>query len=311
VPAPRIPLPADVIEYVRKVFVAADDSLAARMERQPSVHEEMLDLAFIDAVATNCGPHKTVSDTVVDIDIHFVGGGWHYDRWEVADVGLIVTFRRLGEVLRTKVLLLQSKRLYPREAEFVEGHGLARPGGFGYLARPGLSDVRQQRLFRFDHECRYRALQIGDNQWSVIADYESRYGIPVHYLLYHPGTLPYQVTVPVQLPLPPRPPTQVGSRVLPATLMRARTTQFPRNYAPSVADLAEGRDSPGASLPDFMADEVLACNEGYIPDNFELDAGINRIFNQRTGPIAAAILVDIDLPADVEQQEPLAPQPRP
>src|SRR5687768_15019105 len=128
-----IPLPADVVDYIRGIFCVADECLAGRLERQPNVHEELLDMTFVDSVAMNSGPHRTQSDTVVDIDIHFVGGGWHYERWEVADIGLIVRFRRLGELLRTKIVLLQSKRLYPRESEFVEAHGLARPGGFGYL----------------------------------------------------------------------------------------------------------------------------------------------------------------------------------
>ena len=122
---PPIPLPADVIDYIRQVFLVADDTLATRLERQPNVHEELLDLAFVDSVAMNSGPYKTQSDTVVDIDIHFIGGGWHYERWEVADIGLIVTFRRLGEILRTKIILLQSKRLYPPRIRLRRG---TRPG---------------------------------------------------------------------------------------------------------------------------------------------------------------------------------------
>lgn len=294
---PPIPLPADVIDYIRQVFSVADDTLATRLERQPKVHEELLDLAFVDSVAMNSGPHKTQSDTVVDIDIHFVGGGWHYDRWEVADVGLIVTFRRLGEILRTKIILLQSKRLYPRESDFVEAHGLARPGGFGYLARPHVVPIQQPRLFRFDDDCRYRALQIGDRQWAVIAEYESKYGIPVHYLLYHPGAVPCEVEVPIQLPLSYSPPTTAGTRVLPATLMRAATTEFARNYSPAYRDLAGKAAAPGIWLPEFIVNGVLGCAEGYIPDDFATDEGVNRVFNLRSGPISAAILIDIDLPA--------------
>lgn len=298
---PPIALPKDVIDYIADIFLATDNQLAERMERQPNVHEEMLDMTFIDSVAMNSGPHRTQSDTVVDIDIHFVGGGWHYERWEVADIGFIVTFRRLGTILRTKVVLLQSKRIYPRESEFVEAHGLARPGGFGYLVRPDGPAIQQQRLFRFDQDCRYKALQVGDNQWAVIADYEAKYGIPVHYMLYHPGHVPTQVTVPVEVPLSTRPPVAVGTTIMPAGLLRAGTTQFPRNYAPSFQDLAKGATYPGTRLAGFILDDVLGCKEGYVPENFNGDAGINRIFNLRSGPIAAAILLDIDLPETVEQ----------
>ncbi len=171
-PIETIDLPGDVIEYIRTVFASAHDGVAARLEGQPNVHEEALDMALISFISTSCGPHRTASDTVVDIDVHFVGGGWHIKRWEVADIGLLIIFRRRGQVLRRKVVLLQSKRLYPREVEFVETHGLAWPGGFGSLARmaDGDGDIRALRTFRFDEECRYKALQLGDIQWQKRAD---------------------------------------------------------------------------------------------------------------------------------------------
>ncbi len=259
-------------------------------------------MALVEFISMHSGLHRTPSDTVVDIDVHFVGGGWHLERWEVADLGLLVTFRRLGQVLRRKVVLLQSKRLYPREVEFVETHGLARPGGFGHLVRiVDDIDIRAPRTFRFDNECRYRALQLGDDQWRTIADYESQFGIPIHYLLYHPAHLPVQVDVPIQLPLAERPHTEVGARILPAPLLRASTTQFARNYAPSYNDLLAGGATLGEALPSFVADEVLGCREGYVPgDPFIDDPGVNRVFNLRGAPIAAAIAIYIDLPESVE-----------
>lgn len=68
-PLAPISLPADVIDYLRGIFVEADDKLTKRLELQPNVHEESLDLAFIDAVAQHIGPYITRSDTVVTIDI--------------------------------------------------------------------------------------------------------------------------------------------------------------------------------------------------------------------------------------------------
>jgi hypothetical protein len=46
---------------------------------------------------------------------------------------------------------------------------------------------------------------------------------------------------------------------------------------------------------------VLRCTEGYVPDDFASDPGVDRIFNLRSRPISAAILIEIDLPADVDQ----------
>jgi len=70
-----IALPQDVLDYIRTVFTVADDRLAAKLENIPTLHEEFLDLSLIEALSDYAVPHRTKSDTVVDIDIHFVGGG--------------------------------------------------------------------------------------------------------------------------------------------------------------------------------------------------------------------------------------------
>ena len=177
---------------------------------------------------------------------------------------------------------------------------MAWPGqaGLAIFARRNTPDIRTPRSFRFDTECCYRALQVGDQQWAVIAGAESKYGIPVHYLLYHPGQMPSETVVPVELPLPERLLPAVGSRVMPAVLVRAETADRTRNYAPwFYRNLAGPASStPGHPLPDFMVDDVLGCREGYVPEDFDHDQGVNRIFNLRTAPISAAIVIDIDLP---------------
>jgi hypothetical protein len=83
---------------------------------------------------------------------------------------------------------------------------------------------------------------------------------------------------------------------MPAVLVRAETADRTRNYAPSFRDLAGSAAAPGTPLPDFMVDDVLGCREGYVPEDFDHDEGVNRIFNLRNAPISAAIVIDIDLP---------------
>jgi hypothetical protein len=292
-----IPLAPDVVAYIRAVFDLANERVTARLDRMPTTHEETLDFAVIDALAEARGPHLAPSGTVVDIDAHFVGGGWHWNRWEIADLGLIVNFRRADTLLRTKVVLLQSKRLYPREAEFTEDLGLTRPGGFGSLMQQSLPATIGPRVFRFDTTCRYRALQVGDDQWQAIAKYESEFGLPVHYMLYHPRSIPSEAAIPVVLPVAPSgDPIVVGIRVLSAAFMRSLTGTFSRNYAPAFGELCSDQVQPGTRLPDFMVDEVLTCREGYVADDGIQNPGLQRVFNQRTAPIAAAIRIDINLP---------------
>jgi hypothetical protein len=293
----HIELEPQVLEYIREVLDQANARVTSRLDRMPTTHEESLDFALIDALSEAHGPHITTQGTVVDIDAHFVGGGWHWERWEIADIGLIVTFRRAGSLLRTKVVLLQSKRLYPREAEFTEDLGLTRPGGFGSLMIPSLPATLGERTFRFDGSCRYKALQVGDDQWQAIARYESQYGLPVHYLLYHPRSVPAESTIPVTVPLVQQQDAiSVGARALPASTMQALTTSFPRNYAPAYDEIRDGSAAPGAGLPDFMIDEVLACRAGYVVEDGIENPGLQRVFNQRAAPIAAAVRIDINLP---------------
>ncbi|MFC8718047.1 hypothetical protein [Kitasatospora sp. NPDC057198] len=262
------------------------------------MHEEALDLAFVDAVAEAQGPHLTTSGTIVDIDIHFVGGGGHWEqRWEVADIGFIVNFRRSGTLLRTKVVLLQSKRLYPREAEFTEYKGVVRPGGFGSLMQPSLPATLGPRTFRFDESCHYKALQVGDRQWQSISQYENSYGLPVHYMLYHPHSMPTEASIPVVVPLgAPSGPAKVGVRVLPAGCLRNLTSDFARNRAPSYRDLQNEYGEVGIRLPQFVVDRVLSCFEGYVVDDGDENEGLRRVFNLRSAPIAAAVRIDINIP---------------
>ena len=124
------------------------------------------------------------------IDGHFLGGASRLvGRWEIADIGLLVMFRRGGILVRTKVGLLQSKRLYPNEQEVDEDRELDYLVSFGRLHESDASwaSVVEERRFSFDESSRHKALNVDQGQYQRIADYERRrYSIPVYYLLYNP-----------------------------------------------------------------------------------------------------------------------------
>lgn len=295
-----IPLPADVVDYVTDAFLRANVAASSRLDRMPTMHETNLDFAFIDALAASAGPHLSPSGVIVDFEVHFVGGGRHWDgRWEVADIGLLINFRRSGALVRTKVILLQSKRLYPTDSEFVEFRSLHRLGGFGSLMEPSWLPASAPRTFTFTADCRYKALQVGDEQWAAIRSYEEHHSIPVHYLLYHPSTIPYSQEVPTRFPVAePIASPRVGARVMSSSDLRAASTLSPRNSAPSFAELSQGSDAPGSPVQVFVRDEVLTCRQGYVADPGVSDPGLFAVFNQRGAPIAAAVRFDIDVPED-------------
>lgn len=274
------------------------------MTRLPNVHESSLDFALIDTLGLIAAPYVTQSGYLVDVDVHFLGGGRHWGSWEIADIGVIVTYRQAGALVRTKVALLQCKRLYPREVEFVEDEPISKEFGMGSLFYPGPLPAQAPRKFTFDKTCHYRALQVGDEQWRAIQGYEQNFRIPIHYLLYHPRSIPSSQIVPLNAPyLPTRAKPTVGCRVLRASALQQALGVRARNYAPSYTDLVglgiDGDRRVGWRLEEFMADHVLSCREGYISDHPTSDEGLDRVFNRRGAPISAAIRVSIDAPENI------------
>jgi hypothetical protein len=67
-------------------------------------------------------PSMTTTTTILIQPVHGIGSGplRHWRSWEVADIGVLVMFRRKGKLYKSKSALLQSKRLYPNEQPFEE-----------------------------------------------------------------------------------------------------------------------------------------------------------------------------------------------
>jgi hypothetical protein len=227
-----------------------------------------------------------------------VGSGWHYQRWEVADIGILINFRTSSQLLRTKVAMLQSKRVYPIEQEFTEFHGTVYRAGFESLMEASLP-AAEPRSFRFEGNSRYKALQIGDDQWARIMKFEEQHGLQIHYCLYHPIAVPSTAFLPAvaEVPVDDEIPA-VGTRVMAAGTLRALVSHLPHGHTPAFDELAGSSAAPGESISDFVSDKLLGCTEGYVVggEDVRSDAGLQAVFTQRGAPIAAAIRVDIILP---------------
>lgn len=300
-----IPLPADVLAFLRSVFADVNSRVATKMACIPTVHETSLDLSFIEALTHYAAPFEFDSGWTVRLDTHYLGGGRHWDEWEVADIGVLVLFRRAGKLIRSKIGLLQSKRLYPIEQEFDEDTAIDYMIGFGRLLESDETFLRvtEPRTFSFERASRYKVLSVGDRQWEAIRKYEDRYGIPIHYLLYHPLSVPSVATVPCSpAPTPPGP-CRAGARVVPASCVRLSLESQDPNYSPSYADFEFRLPAPfnepdntcGWRLEEFITTLLITCKEGYIAEN-RPDEGLDRVFNRRGGPISAAISVTFDAP---------------
>ena len=114
------PIPDDVRDWVRHVFAACGSRTSRKISRIPTVHETSLDLTFIEHFSQFASAVRLPSEWLIRVDTHHLGGGRHFGQWEIADIGLLVLFRRRGRLIRPKVALLQAKRLYPVEQDFSE-----------------------------------------------------------------------------------------------------------------------------------------------------------------------------------------------
>jgi hypothetical protein len=133
------------------------------------------------------------SGAAIEIDTHWLGGRRHFEqRWEIADIGVVVALRRRGKLLWRKVALLQSKRLYSREIPVSEMERSDYAICIGRLVDQAetLQPLTQPRRFRFSPECVYGAMRSGDEQSSVIDRYMRDRRMPVYYSFYNPPNIP-------------------------------------------------------------------------------------------------------------------------
>jgi hypothetical protein len=228
----------------------------------------------------------------------------------VADIGVLIQFRRGGKLVKTKVLLLQSKRLYPSEEAYDESTRADYEIGFARLFRESTSfnAVTKPRTFTFGDSSKYEALHVKGRQFDAIEAYQAGTGIPIHYMLYHPNRIPSEVVLP-RIAKERKQPAKlvVGARVLPATQLHDAIRHLPKDHSPSFALVKPLRSTPPAKtdtgpgwlVEEFIADLAVDCKVGYVA-KIAGDIGLDRVFTRRAGPISAAFAVTIDAPPDAD-----------
>ena len=105
-------IPLEIKEFLRKHFANCNQQLAHDLSLFPGIREESLDNNFISYFSRIPGPIKFDPNWTLRIDAHFIGGTSQFDTWEVADIGLMIIFRKNGKIIRSKMVFLQSKKLY-------------------------------------------------------------------------------------------------------------------------------------------------------------------------------------------------------
>ena len=300
------PIPRDVVNYVRNVFLVCNRRIGRKIAAVPNSSEQSLDLTMIEQLSQFSAPTILPSDWTVRIDIHYLGGRRHFGRWEVADIGVLLFLRRAGKLVRSKVALFQSKRLYPDSGDVDEEEAADYHVGFARLvpAGPSTSPMTIQHVFTFSEQSKYRALHVRDTQWRAIRQFQQTRHIPVYYLLYNPWTVPFSQT----FPLTHRPSlgkrSSVGYRIIPSDVLMSSLSDRPNSYSPQFRDvcgLLRGpvRNRSGWRIEYFISRLFLGCTHGRIFRD-AADDDIESLFFGRSGPIAAAIGINVEMPEHVE-----------
>jgi hypothetical protein len=223
----------------------------------------------------------------------------HWNFWEVADIGILVFFRQRGRIEKSKVALLQSKRLYPSTNTVREDDIVDFQTGFARLADPELlkQAVAVQAEFRFSEQCKYGALEGESDQIKAITEYQNAEKIPVYYQFYNPWAVPFVQRIPLTRYGRPAGDLELGTRIIPSAQIHHLLGQHAARHKPSLAEIkAIGWNGEyGCPLEIFVTDFLLGCKEGAVFQNIG-EERIQNLFYRRSGPISAAIAVWIEGP---------------
>lgn len=247
------------------------------------------------------GPIELDSKWIIQIDAHYIGGGRHYRTWEVADIGLMVVFRNNGVIIRSKLVFLQSKKLFASAVKYRPVDPYFRLG-MGRLLQTDAehADLIKKRNLKFSGKSRYQALKAKADQADAMHSFAQRYGVELFYLLYNPYVLPWNIESPVRnLPIAVQ--NSVGCRVVPAKFVADGLATKQKGYAPSYLDVGgmfsgeqmELQADAGWRLEDFVCDLFLMCKVGLVDDSKNFETMI-ALLNQKSSPISAAISVTFD-----------------
>jgi hypothetical protein len=293
-------IPPDVVQWICSLFHGCNERLSEKISNNPNLPEESLDLTWVEYLSQHASPLTLSSSWTIKIETHYLGGLRHFMKWEIADIGVLLFLRRAGRLEKSKVALLQSKRLYPLNNTVQEEDRVDYEIGFARLADPELLQhaVAIEAEFQFDETCTYGALLAKSDQVAAIAAYEKKNQVAVYYQLYNPWRIPFVQRIPLTQFARPKGVLELGTRIIPANSVHRLLRRFVAGRKPSLKDLmgvVGGEHEYGWPLEHFISDLFLGCSEG-TPFETISEERIQTLFYRRSGPISAAIAISIEAP---------------
>ena len=294
-------IPEEVIDYVRSHFANCNNQLSQSLSMFPGIREESLDNNFISYFSRVGGPVKLNPNWNIRFEAHFIGGGRHYKTWEVADIGLMIIFRKKGKIVRSKMAFLQSKKLYADNVKAPERDPYGRMG-MGRLLDTEAEHLEKvnMKTLKFEEKSKYKAFKKESEQQHAMSSFQRKFGINMYYLFYNPLNIPHTITSPFE-GQPDLSENKVGCRVVTKDFLDEALKIHPKNKVPSFGDIKymlpgefmQEEHAGGWRFEYFVADLIMRCKEGLIDDspNFET---LQELLYQKSRPISAALSITID-----------------
>ncbi|MBW4541629.1 MAG: hypothetical protein KME43_21155 [Myxacorys chilensis ATA2-1-KO14] len=298
---PDLILPNDVKNFLKQLFWECNRKISFQLSTFPNAHEEALDLLFISHFAHMQGAIKFNSNWTLRIDAHFIGGGRHFRTWEVADIGLMAMFRKNGRITRSKLTFLQSKKLYASSLKYKPQDPYFRAGlGRLLVTEKEHRELVKTTLLKYSEASKYKALKLKSKQEEAMRVFSSHHNITLHYLLYNPSLIPWEIKIPVE-GWPTIDENKVGCRVISKPFLDANFQDKEVNYSPSYKDIKDAfnknfsdqESGAGWTMETFICDLFIDGKEGLVADspNFQTMLGI---MSQKTSPISSALSITFD-----------------
>jgi len=295
-----IELPNDVKEFMQNLVKECNHNVSYNLSAFPYTHEESLDHKLIGEFIGK-GPRKFGSNWTIRFDAHYIGGGRHLRNFEVADLGLMVIFRKKGKILRSKLAFLQSKKLYANTIKLDAFDPYYRQGmGRLLVTNEEHLVLIESKKIKYAENSKYKALSTGSEQEDVMRSFSNRFNVKLYYLFYNPCDIPWEIKSPLEF-LPEIEENKVGCRVVPKPDLDKALKTYDTDYKPTYGDIKYQLDclnfsdahDAGWRLAYFINDLLIRCKEGLIDDSPNFETMIS-LLNQKTSPISSALSITFD-----------------
>jgi len=296
-------VPENVKAYVREVFKNCNQRVSGKLSKCPATCETSLNLTLIEHLSNYKAPIKLKGNWIIQFDTHFLGEMTHQQDWGMIDIGILIIFKKNGRAVKSKIALLQSKKLCANELLATENNKETTIQTIGGLFESDslYAGIIGSGVLHFDESSKYPAIKSNSEQWEAIKEYQMETNIPTHYLLYNPCQIPYALEIPLTSE-PDYSSCCAGARVIPATAIMDKFSSEPDNFSPAFGDLKFLLNAPfneignegGWRLEDFITDELMTDGEGYNVRG-ENNENLFNVFNKKSGPLISAFSITFDI----------------